>query len=114
MTHRQFRDSNSVEWEVWEVTPAPVVQPLLDRRSRSRSPDDAPVPRSTAELLLPSAGMSKGWLLFESDGEKRRLVPIPDGWADLPVDALEQLCERAVPARRGGVSLPAAAHRDKS
>lgn len=98
MNHRQFRDSNAVDWEVWEVKPVSAIQPLLDRRSRRRAQDDAPQRSRTDEWLLPKPGMSQGWLLFESPREKRRLVPIPDGWADLPVEGLEVLCERASPA----------------
>ncbi len=100
MTHRQFRDSNAVEWEVWEVKPVPTVQPLLDRRSRPRAAGGPAEQSRTAEFLLPLPGMSRGWLLFESDTEKRRLVPIPEGWVDLPVEALEALCGRATPVRR--------------
>lgn len=108
MTHRQFRDSKAVDWEVWEVKPVPTVQPLLDRRSRPRA-DGAAASSRTGEWLLPKPGMSKGWLLFESGNEKRRLVPIPDGWADLAPADLEALCGRAAPARRAAESQPAPA-----
>lgn len=114
MTHRQFRDSRAVDWEVWEVKPVPVVQPLLDRRSRQRPAEDRDVVSRTAELMLPQAGMSQGWLLFESDGEKRRLVPIPEGWADLPADGLEMLCGRAAPARRARDATPTPAPNSRS
>ncbi len=86
-----------MDWEVWEVLPTIVDKPILDRRSSPR--DDAQVNR-TEEWLLPSPGMSKGWLLFESPGEKRRLVPIPDGWSELSPMELEYLCDRATPAPR--------------
>lgn len=109
MTHRQFRDSRAVEWEVWEVQPVPIVQPLLDRRSRPRAADEQAALSRTSELMLPQAGMSNGWLLFESGSEKRRLAPIPEGWADLPPAGLEALCGRAAPARRQGASSPSPA-----
>lgn len=114
MTHRQFRDSRAVDWEVWEVKPVPVVQPLLDRRSSHRQTEGNVAPSRTAELMLPQAGMSNGWLLFESDSEKRRLVPIPDGWADFSVEALEALCGRAAPARRVGESAAPTAPEKRS
>lgn len=112
MTHRQFRDSQAVDWEVWEVKPASAIQPLLDRRSRPRAPDGQSEPSRTNEWLLPKPGMSKGWLLFESQGERRRLVPIPEGWSDLPIEGLEVLCGRAAPAKRT-VALDGAPAPDK-
>ena len=39
--------------------------------------------------------MRQGWLTFESDGERRRLVPIPHGWEDAAIDRLELLCRAA-------------------
>ncbi len=97
MSHRQFRDSRSVDWDVWEVMPTIAEKPILDRRSSLRA--DALVSR-TEEWLLPSAGMSNGWLLFESSAEKRRLVPIPDGWSHISDAELDRLCQRAIPAPR--------------
>ena len=37
-----------------------------------------------------------GWLTFESDDSKRRLRPIPQGWAHASDETLEDLCTRAV------------------
>jgi len=39
----------------------------------------------------------RGWLTFESDGKRRRLVPIPDGWEDADPPELRKLCESAQP-----------------
>ena len=41
-----------------------------------------------------------GWLAFESDGEKRRLAPVPDAWEELSANALEKLCREAIVAPR--------------
>jgi hypothetical protein len=41
-----------------------------------------------------------GWLAFESDGEKRRLAPVPDAWEELSADTLEKLCREAIVAPR--------------
>jgi hypothetical protein len=43
-----------------------------------------------------------GWLAFESNDEKRRLTPIPDGWDRLSDRELQNLLEAAgaVAARR--------------
>jgi hypothetical protein len=41
----------------------------------------------------------EGWLTFESDGQKRRLAPVPAGWEELPGSRLELLCRMATPGR---------------
>ena len=41
--------------------------------------------------------MRAGWLAFESNREKRRIVPTPDGWEHLSETELAELVERAVP-----------------
>ena len=51
-----------------------------------------------------SAQMTRGWLAFEAaDGERRRLAPIPNGWADGSTEQLRGWCanaEAAPPVRR--------------
>lgn len=42
---------------------------------------------------------ASGWLAFETKGEKRRLSPYPDVWANMPDDELEQLCRQAAPVK---------------
>jgi hypothetical protein len=41
-----------------------------------------------------------GWLAFESNGEKRRLAPVPDAWHELSANELERLCREAIVAPR--------------
>ena len=41
----------------------------------------------------------RGWLLFETETEKRRLAPVPSGWRSLDLVGLQALLERAVQAR---------------
>lgn len=36
-----------------------------------------------------------GWLVFECEGRKLRLAPIPPGWDDLPEPALREAFQRA-------------------
>lgn len=78
MATRVFRDVKGVEWSVVEVRPTAgrpgMVRPQFER----------------------------GWLLFVSDGERRRLAPPPHGWVDLSEDGLRQLlrtAELSTPAR---------------
>ena len=86
MAAREFVDSVGVSWVVWSVMPGEMSS-ILKRLTR------------TPERRLP-------WLVFESsDGERRRLVPAPDGWARCDVFTLERWMMRAervppAPARR--------------
>jgi hypothetical protein len=43
--------------------------------------------------------MTGGWLCFESDGDKRRLVCPPAGWDELPEAELVEMLGRAAPVR---------------
>ena len=54
-------------------------------------------PTSVARLRLTGATavLEAGWLCFESRGEKRRIVPIPDGWEEWSDDALGTCLESA-------------------
>lgn len=83
---REFTDSVGITWTVREIAPGPMPQKL--------------------EQLLGADRRQGGWLLFLSEnGEKRRLTPVPEGWAGLPDSGLESWCRRArrappAPARR--------------
>jgi hypothetical protein len=71
----QFVDSKGRDWSVREV----------------KDPNLAMIPPH----LLTQPAFARGWLLFETDGEKRRLAPYPDDWADLSVPQLEESCLHA-------------------
>jgi hypothetical protein len=43
--------------------------------------------------------LEAGWVCFQSESEKRRLAPRPQGWDEAADDALERFCEDAQPAR---------------
>lgn len=68
MAQREFTDSHGTHWLVWSTTP------------------------TTASVL---AEMREGWLTFESDGERRRLVPVPRDWEKAPDDRMELYCRAA-------------------
>jgi hypothetical protein len=55
--YREFVDDAGTTWRVWDTHPVAV------NTLRSVSPTYA-----------------EGWLTFESDGERRRLAPIPADW----------------------------------
>ena len=87
MSQREFTDSKGVAWLVWSTTPTP------------------------GSVL--GDEMRQGWLTFESDGERRRLAPIPRAWEEAAVDRLELYCRAAQPVTRStpirGVPQPPAA-----
>jgi hypothetical protein len=80
VAHRVFH-RHGVRWEVWEVH--------LRENGGRRSVDPQ---------------LAEGWLTFESAAEKRRLAPIPEGWADLDEETLVTLCDAAVYVRERGES----------
>src|SRR5690242_4842982 len=98
MSVRTLRDGLGRAWTVWDVLPQ-----LVERRRPA--PDDSGAPtkerrrRREARAALTN-GFEHGWLAFETDGEKRRLAPIPDGWADLPDEELCALLSQATVTTR--------------
>lgn len=101
MAYRRFTDSAGESWRVWDVAPS-----LIDRRFSIRRikvvkihfPDRRAVPDRRVDMRrsrLYFPPTESGWLTFESDTSKRRLRPIPDGWAHAPEETLEELCARA-------------------
>jgi len=78
---REFRDHAGVEWKVWDITP------------------DRMHPVTAREMFVGRyVDFQEGWLVFESDTERRRLAPYPMQWADFPVMELETLLHMATPS----------------
>ncbi|HKN65927.1 MAG TPA: hypothetical protein VJW73_06600 [Gemmatimonadaceae bacterium] len=83
MAQREFTDSKGIRWLVWSTTP-------------------------TQGAVL--GDMQKGWLTFESDMERRRLVPVPRDWERAADDRMElylraaQRVTRTTPIR--GTPMP--------
>ena len=110
MAHRVFRASDGRDWQVWNVVPGAWRQNgwngLEARRVERRSPDPVlaytgPERRKAdrrTEGCVVAPDLAAGWLTFECDAERRRLTPIPRGWADLADEELDRLREAAVPA----------------
>jgi hypothetical protein len=63
-------------WTVWEVVPEPV--------------------RASGVPVFDPDYVS-GWLVFQSDQEKRRFAPPPPGWVDLTDRDLAVLLKHSVP-----------------
>lgn len=83
MAQRTITDARGTVWSIWDVHPATAAE--------------------TVRIVLPEA-MRTGWLAFETADERRRLLPIPEGWEAFSDLELEQLCRRAtvVPRNRRG------------
>lgn len=77
MAHRTYTDPHGTAWEVWDT-----------------------VPDSSRRMVQPE--YADGWLTFQCEREKRRLVPIPAAWDRATAGEMEALRERAevVPAAR--------------
>ena len=70
-----FRDSAGIEWKVVEIEASTLTA----------------LPRSS----LRHPEFKDGWLLFQSEGTRKRLAPYPRGWRDMSADQLEELCRQA-------------------
>ena len=76
MTIRTFKDAKGHSWRVWHVVPQNDV------------------------LKNTSPALAGGWLCFENDGEKRRLVGAPETWYNLSELELAALLGTAEPVKR--------------
>ena len=47
-----------------------------------------------------AAEFAYGWLCFETNGEKRRLAPVPEGWETADEETIERWCSLAKPVVR--------------
>ena len=101
MGYRTFLDSSGKRWEVWLVTPAAAERRKVDRRAASSSgpetfegfADRRRVAKDRRKSpfrrnVVVASEYSNGWLCFESDGEKRRLAPVPPDWDEAGPDRL--------------------------
>lgn len=113
MAHRVFRDASGVEWQVWDVQPQAIEKSDRRRVERRRTP---PRPHNPERRLHPNRRtradrrikrrlalvetQEPARLVFESETEKRRLAPAPQGWDTCAEDRLDLLCRVAEPVRR--------------
>jgi len=106
MARRQFRDSNSTQWNVWDVVPDDALRAFMyDRRAGSRATADG-----VAAIPLDPA-LERGWLCFQAGDERRRFAPIPPKWDELPDAVLRVMLDIA---NRVSVSAPPADERASS
>ena len=84
MAQREFTDSKGTRWLVWSTTP------------------------SQGSVLV--SDMQNGWLTFECETERRRLVPVPRDWELAAPERMELYCRAAQPVTRTtpirGIPMP--------
>ena len=104
MSYRTFVDKDGAYWQVWDSQPSRVERRMCadDRRHVKRFPWLGAERRNgidrrtiSQRRITLAEGYGSGWLTFESLEEKRRLVPIPNGWEETSNTALRSMCERA-------------------
>lgn len=110
--HRTFLDDLSRLWNAWDVIPAWGERRTSNRRERAKLPGARVVDRRMQDrrrlrglrIALPPR-LAQGWIAFEHADERRRVAPIPAGWAELPESALRELWREAehLPPRRRGL-----------
>ncbi|MEJ7810879.1 MAG: hypothetical protein WKG32_10765 [Gemmatimonadaceae bacterium] len=111
MALREFTDTAGRTWQVWDTVPETAHEEQIFRQStrlqadaERRATDDEP-----GAAVLPNRrfgpGREGGWLTFmtsTSGGEdKRRLSPIPPGWADATEAELVAYMAQAEPVHLG-------------
>lgn len=98
---REFTDSRGLHWRIWRVTPSDSA-----RGAVSTPPQGvASSPERAARIARDEsrrAEWTQGWLLFETAGQRKRLIPIPEGWTVASAAALEVMCDSAKPVREPG------------
>ena len=104
--YKTFKAPDGSKWSVWPVFPTAAERRRSERRVAASGGYPGPERRHTPERrvravggarTVVTAGYENGWLCFESEeGEKRRLVPVPDTWHTAEPDRLWLWCRAAV------------------
>ena len=84
-------------WNVWDVPPR--FSPKRSGVDRRKNPVRVAVERR--ELIVrrvtePPPEWVHGWVCFETEHEKRRLCPLPDGWENASEEELEEYRNAAI------------------
>jgi len=106
VSYRTFLDTTGKRWEVWLVTPAAAERRKAERRAAATGSEGLPGSserRNTPDrrkspgrrTVVVASEFSQGWLCFESEGEKRRLAPVPLEWHEAGPDRLSTWLQAA-------------------
>jgi hypothetical protein len=100
--YRKFLDPRGRVWEVWMVHPSSIERRKMERRSpvenavfliEQRVLGDRRAHEGTRGTV--ASEYSSGWLCFASNGEKRRLVPVPVNWMSANDSQVAEWCRIA-------------------
>ena len=100
--YRTFLDPRGRPWEVWMVHPSSIERRRMERRSpvenavfliEQRVLGDRRA--NTGIRAEVATEFSSGWLCFASNGEKRRLVPVPLNWMSANDGQVAEWCRIA-------------------
>ncbi|HEY4215845.1 MAG TPA: hypothetical protein VGM67_01840 [Gemmatimonadaceae bacterium] len=105
MAFRSFNDAQGREWQVFDVIPRSSDRRESERRSIAPQADPEEERREADRRLtvgaatVSSATLRRGWLVFESGADQRRLSPIPENWQRATDGELEAYRETARPVQ---------------
>ena len=100
--YRTFQDARGRTWEVWMVHPSAIERRKMERRTpvenavfliEQRVLGDRRESRGTRGEV--ATEYSAGWLCFTSEGEKRRLAPVPTNWMSASETQVAEWCRIA-------------------
>jgi hypothetical protein len=103
MAYREFEDSEGNAWRVWDVHPSHAERRVGDdRRSDDRLESLKDRRRMSEPRVLMPPELMAGWLCFECGDQRKRLVPVPEGWQSAPAAQLRHWLHEAAltPPRR--------------
>ena len=92
MALRELVGEDGRSWQVWDTRPTPTKSNDGPARARYLARVKS---EQVVDLGLLSQKRQDGWLTFATDDERRRLSPIPDGWATADEPALRRLLASA-------------------
>lgn len=105
MAYVDFEAPDGSKWQVWRILPTALERRRGERRvavgagsytgpERRVNPDRRQ--KVSVGRTVVSPGYEQGWLCFENEeGEKRRLVPVPEDWEEATPDRLWMWCRVA-------------------
>ena len=119
--YRTFLDARGKVWEVWMVHPSSIERRKMERRSpienavhliEERVLGDRRANAGTRGAV--ATEFSTGWLCFASDGEKRRLAPVPVNWMSANDSQVAEWCRIAKRVLKCGPTWDPADEREQS
>jgi hypothetical protein len=119
--YRTFLDARGKVWEVWMVHPSAIERRKMERRSpienavhliEQRVLGDRRANAGTRGQV--ATEYSAGWLCFASEGEKRRLAPVPVNWMSANDSQVAEWCRIAKRVLKCGPTWDPADEREQS